>query len=178
MNNSIQQISIPHVFEGERIRTAITTCGEVLFCAKDLCSALGIAWCGPGSTLRSVPKEWQRCESFPTPGGIQKVTFVNEAGAYRLIFRSSKPRMMAVANWVHTEVLPAIRNKPFFDDLPATQRISYSRQLVALTSQLATTQDAMLHKLLMDELRDLCNLMGRPMPDTHLMGKKVKKTEN
>ena len=86
--------------------------------------------------------------------------------------------MMAVANWVHTEVLPAIRNKPFFDDLPATQRISYSRQLVALTSQLATTQDAMLHKLLMDELRDLCNLMGRPMPDTHLMGKKVKKTEN
>lgn len=178
MNDSIQTINIPHLFKGIRIRTALTTSGSALFCAKDLCGALEIRWSGSGNTLKSIPKEWKRSESFPTQGGIQKVIFVNEAGAYRLIFRSSKPRMMEVANWVHTEVLPSIRNKPLFDELPATQRISYSRQLVALTSQLATTQDAMLHKLLLDELRDLCNLMGRPMPDILLMGKKVSKTES
>lgn len=174
MNNSLQQLNNPFLFSNVEIRTATTPSGDVLFCAKDVCAALEIWWSGSGNTLKSIPKEWQGVAYHATPSGAQETVFVNEAGVYRLIFRSKKPKAVEFANWVCSEVLPAIRKQGFFGTLPANQRLNCSRQLLALASQLASTRDAMLHKLLLDELRDLCNLMGRPMPDTRLMGQDVK----
>ncbi len=174
MNNSLQQLNNPFLFSEVEVRTATTPNGDVLFCAKDVCSALEIKWFGRQKTLGNMPEEWQGVGYYPTPGGVQETAFVNEAGVYRLIFRSNKPKAVEFANWVCSEVLPAIRKQGFFGVLPANQRLNCSRQLLALASQLATTRDAMLHKLLLDELRDLCNLMGRPMPDTRLIGQDVK----
>ena len=44
-----------------------------------------------------------------TPGGMQDMTAINEAGLYNLIFRSNKPEAKNFKRWVTHEVLPAIR---------------------------------------------------------------------
>ncbi|NQY27511.1 MAG: hypothetical protein HRT92_10085 [Piscirickettsiaceae bacterium] len=40
-----------------------------------------------------------------------------------------------------------------------------------------TTTDAMLLKMLIMELRDCCNLIGRPMPDLALLGMDYKQLD-
>ena len=44
-----------------------------------------------------------------TPGGNQKVIFINESGLYSLILSSKLPQAKAFKRWVTSEVLPSIR---------------------------------------------------------------------
>ena len=44
-----------------------------------------------------------------TNGGIQKSNFINESNLYKLVFQSRKPEAERFADWVTSEVLPAIR---------------------------------------------------------------------
>lgn len=43
-----------------------------------------------------------------TQGGIQKMNFRSEPNLYKLIFQSRKPEAEKFADWVKSEVLPAI----------------------------------------------------------------------
>jgi prophage antirepressor-like protein len=45
-----------------------------------------------------------------TPGGLQEMSAINEAGVYKLVFRSNKPEAEKFSDWVAEEVLPTIRN--------------------------------------------------------------------
>lgn len=45
-----------------------------------------------------------------TPGGNQKVIFINESGLYSLILSSKLPQAKAFKRWATSEVLPSIRN--------------------------------------------------------------------
>ena len=42
-------------------------------------------------------------------GGVQRLTFITEAGVYKLIFRSKLPNAEKFSDWVCDEVLPSIR---------------------------------------------------------------------
>jgi len=54
---------------------------------------------------------WTMGRELPDPNGrIQKTTLINEAGLYKLAFRSNKPEADKFTNWVTSEVLPQIRN--------------------------------------------------------------------
>lgn len=44
-----------------------------------------------------------------TNGGTQKSDFINESNLYKLVFQSRKPEAERFADWVTSEVLPAIR---------------------------------------------------------------------
>nr|WP_288278484.1 Bro-N domain-containing protein [uncultured Prevotella sp.] len=44
-----------------------------------------------------------------TPGGNQKVIFINESGLYSLILSSKLPQAKAFKRWVTSEVLPQDR---------------------------------------------------------------------
>lgn len=44
-----------------------------------------------------------------TPGGIQKLTYINESNLYKVIFQSRKPEAEKFTEWVTSEVLPSIR---------------------------------------------------------------------
>ncbi len=44
-----------------------------------------------------------------TPGGVQKISVVNEAGLYKLIFASRVPTAKKFQRWVVWDVLPSIR---------------------------------------------------------------------
>jgi prophage antirepressor-like protein len=50
---------------------------------------------------------------LPTIKGGE-ANFINEAGLYRLIFRSNKPKANEFATWVCEVVLPAIRKHGHF----------------------------------------------------------------
>ena len=56
-----------------------------------------------------VDSEDKGVNEMVTPGGTQKVVFINESGLYSLILSSKLPQAKAFKRWVTSEVLPQIR---------------------------------------------------------------------
>jgi prophage antirepressor-like protein len=118
-----------------------------------------------------MPEEWFMVVKLTTIKGERETYFINEPGLYRLIFRSNKPKSVEFSNWVCSEVLPTIRKNGFFGTIIGKDRLTYSKHIVEIATRLTTTKDAMLHKMLVAELRDCSNLIGRAMPNMALLGK-------
>lgn len=80
--------------------------GKVLFCGRDVASALGYQ--RPADAIAAHCKEV--CV-LPTPsnGGVQQVKFIAEGDVYRLITHSRLPAAEQFERWVFDEVLPTIR---------------------------------------------------------------------
>ncbi len=171
MNNQLKTLANPFQFADLDVRTAIDEHNEVWFCAKDVCEILDITWGGP--TLENMPEKCKGMLKLHTPGGEQNTNFINEAGLYRLIFRSNKPKAEQFADWVYEEVLPAIRKHGFFGALPAKDYIAVVKQISQLTDQLTDTKNAFTHQLLVKPLRNLCNMAGHPMPDIKLISQQI-----
>lgn len=98
------------IFENEQfgiIRTA-GTAEEPLFCAADLCRALGYNN-GRDAIARHCDEGDVVKRDTPTTSGIQSMSFVNESGLYALIFGSKLESAKAFKKWVTSEVLPSIR---------------------------------------------------------------------
>lgn len=168
--NALMHLANPFAFGAVDVRTAISPEGQVWFCAKDVCNALGLTWSGRGNTLKSIPDPWQGVAYLETPGGVQEAVFVSEPAVYKLAFRSNKPEAERFTHWVCAEVLPAIRRQGFYGRISARERIACSRQISALVERLVRTRDALARAVLLHELRDLCNAVGNPMPDIALLG--------
>lgn len=96
----------PLNFEGHEVRADVSR-GEPWFAARDVCEALGIAW--HGKTLSPIKPEWQGLRKFLTPKGEQSLTVISEPAVYKLAFRSRKPEAERLADWLASEVIPAIR---------------------------------------------------------------------
>lgn len=47
-------------------------------------------------------------------GGVQRLTFINEAGLYKLVLRSKLPAAEEFSDWVCEEVLPSIRKYGYY----------------------------------------------------------------
>lgn len=96
------------IFETCRVRIAGTNSAPV-FCASDICAALEIQ--NPADLLKkSIPEPEKGLSLFPTGGGaLQEMLHLTEAGLYRVIFRSTKPKAEAFRQWVFREVLPTVR---------------------------------------------------------------------
>ena len=81
--------------------------GEPWFVAADVCKCLGIG--NPRSSLALLDTDEKGVHTVDTPGGVQGMATVSEAGLYSLILRSRKPEARDFKRWVTHEVLPAIR---------------------------------------------------------------------
>jgi len=82
------------------------------FVAADVCELLGIKRSGHTfADFLETEKGWYK---IPTLGGPQKMLIVNEAGLYRLVFKSHKPIAKRFQTWVFEEVLPSIRKYGFY----------------------------------------------------------------
>lgn len=102
---NIQIFSNPQFGE---IRTLADEANEPLFCAADVCKALGYA--NPRDAIsRHVDEGDVAKHDTPTTSGVQTMTFVNESGLYSLIFGSKLDSAKAFKKWVTSEVLPTIR---------------------------------------------------------------------
>ena len=107
MNTTIQ------IFENSEfgaIRTMSNEQGEPLFCAKDVCDALGYK-----QTHKAVDRHVDEGDGMkrptPTTSGIQQMLYVNESGLYSLILSSKLEGARRFKHWVTAEVLPAIRKQ-------------------------------------------------------------------
>lgn len=102
MNTDVQIFD----YRDKHIRTIQLPDG-IWWVLKDVCLALEI------SKYRDIGRTLDQDEraslEMDTLGGLQKMTFINEAGLYKVIFRSNKPEANNFKRWVTHEVLPSIR---------------------------------------------------------------------
>jgi len=84
--------------------------GEPLFCAKDVCDALGYK-----QTHKAVGRHVDEGDGMkrptPTTSGVQTMLYVNESGLYALILSSKLESAKRFKHWVTSEVLPSIRKQ-------------------------------------------------------------------
>lgn len=81
--------------------------GTVLFCGRDVATALGYA--NTKDALARHCKGVANHYPLQTPGGTQDARFITEGDLYRLIASSKLPTAARFESWVFDEVLPSIR---------------------------------------------------------------------
>ena len=84
--------------------------GETLFCAKDVCDALGYGNSREALRKHVETEDVTKCDTHSN-GGIQLTAFINESGLYSLILSSKLPSARRFKHWVTSEVLPGIRKE-------------------------------------------------------------------
>lgn len=97
------------IFDNEefgQVRTSIID-DEPYFSLNDVCSILEIKNTRDAKS-RLNPKGVATTDIL-TNGGMQQANFINESNLYKLVFQSRKPEAERFADWVTSEVLPAIR---------------------------------------------------------------------
>ncbi|MCW7755428.1 BRO family protein [Desulfobotulus sp. H1] len=108
--------TLEFTFQNQTVRT-LSENDETWFVARDVFTALEIAWRGEGS-LSNIPEGWRQVRKLRTSHTNQfgsnceqdrDIIFINEPALYKLAFRSNKPAAEDFTNWVASEVLPAIR---------------------------------------------------------------------
>ncbi|MBR5541839.1 MAG: phage antirepressor KilAC domain-containing protein [Bacteroides sp.] len=107
MTNQIQ------IFQNQEfgaIRTMSNEQGEPMFCAKDVCDALGYKKVSNAIALH-VDKGDALKQGTPTASGVQAMLYVNESGLYALILSSKLEGAKRFKHWVTSEVLPSIRKQ-------------------------------------------------------------------
>lgn len=108
----------PAIFDraGQELRVVLDDQGEPLFVAADVAAMLGYEHT-PHLT-RSLDDDEKGVRPVDTPGGVQNLSVITEAGLYRAIVQRQTGRMTsdrargqvkAFQRWVTHEVLPTIR---------------------------------------------------------------------
>lgn len=104
--NEIQIFKNPQFGE---IRTAVGVNNEPLFCAIDVCKALGYSNGRDAISKHVQEDDVAKCDTIDSIGRKQNTSFINESGLYSLIFGSKMEDAKKFKQWVTSEVLPAIR---------------------------------------------------------------------
>lgn len=131
MEGAIQNFS----FESSSVRIVVEN-GEPLFCASDVCKALGYSNARDAMRVHCSEKGVVK-RYTPTNGGLQPLAYIDERNLYRLVMRSKLPSAERFQDWVCGEVLPSIRKTGKYS---AVQQLPQSyadalRQLAAEVEQ-------------------------------------------
>ena len=131
-------------FEGKQLRMAVGEEGEAMFCGKDVCEMLELN--NPHTNISRIDVEDKGSIIIATPGGPQKMIFVNESGLYWLILGSRKSAAKRFQKWVTGEVLPSIRQTGCYQ-MPELSRqqiielaLESEREREELSAQVAVLQ--------------------------------------
>jgi len=117
------------------IRTSGTP-DEPMFCAVDVCRALGYANGRDAISKHCEQDDVAKCDTIDSLGRTQQVSFVTESGLYSLIFGSKLESAKQFKKWVTSEVLPTIRKHgAYMDDKTIERTLTDPDYLI----QLATT---------------------------------------
>ena len=122
----------------------IRTCqvnNEIMFVGKDVAQALGYSDSNKAIRIH-VDDEDKGGAVLSTPGGNQKVIFINESGLYSLILSSKLPQAKAFKRWVTSEVLPSIRKTGRYElpqQLPALALLNEPAEDTLTATQVAKT---------------------------------------
>lgn len=121
-------------FMGSKVRTA-GTFEAPLFLAAHVCGALEIAdtaqACerfGEGDIVHVRAENGSQRVSY---GGPNANMWLTEAGLYKLVLRSRKPKAEEFVDWVTGEVLPAIRKHGYYDAVESAREKTVTQLLAA-----------------------------------------------
>ena len=123
--NTLQSFSHEHFGQ---IRT-VEHDGIVLFCGRDVATALGDA--NTKDALARHCKGVVKHYPLQTPGGIQHARFITEGDLYRLIVSSKLPTAARFESWVFDEVLPSIRRHGVYAIDELLQNDEFLEQAIA-----------------------------------------------
>jgi prophage antirepressor-like protein len=98
-------------FEGFIVRF-VGTADSPEWVASDVCAVLGLS--NVSDALIDFEDYQKGIANVYTPGGLQKMLTVTEAGLYALVFKSRKDNAKRFQKWVISEVLPAIRKYGYY----------------------------------------------------------------
>ena len=93
------------------IRTMCNEQGEVMFCAKDVCDALGYNNSREALRKHVMSDDVTKRDTVDTLGRKNFASFINESGLYSLILSSKLESARRFKHWVTGEVLPSIRKQ-------------------------------------------------------------------
>ena len=144
MEKSLQVFS----YNGKELRTTEQN-GVIWFVAKDICDMLG------HTNARKAVKSLDNDEKMTVTnsyshsgqrGGAQYMTFVNEPGMYKLIFKSRKEAAKEFTRWVTHEVLPQIRQHGMYltdkvAEVVSTDPTAFDELLARYVSECKKTQE-------------------------------------
>ena len=82
-----------------------------MFCAKDVCSALGYTNSREALRKHVHDNDVTKCDTVDTLGRRIFASFLNESGLYALILSSKLESAKRFKHWVTSEVLPSIRKQ-------------------------------------------------------------------
>ena len=140
----MNEIMIFESSEFGKVRTA-GTIDNPLFCAMDVCHALGYKNGRDAVAKHTEQEDVVKCDTL-TEGGNQQLSFVNESGLYSLIFGSKLESAKRFKRWITSEVIPAIRKtggyslqaqlpKDYLSALKALVVAEEEKQQLQLTNQ-------------------------------------------
>ena len=100
--------------------------------ANDVATILG--YTNPAKTVSTkVDSEYKGITKMVTPGGMQSVTVLEEAGIYQLVFGSKLPSAKIFQKWVFEEVLPSIRKTGSYSVNKQPQKLgAYTQRVEAM----------------------------------------------
>jgi prophage antirepressor-like protein/mRNA-degrading endonuclease toxin of MazEF toxin-antitoxin module len=113
--NEIQKV---FNYQGNQVRTVLKD-GEPWFCAKDVCDILKHS--NSRVAVDRLDEDEKGVSKVYTPGGIQDMTVVNEAGLYSLVLTSNLPEAKAFKRWITHEVIPQIRKTGSYSVKPMSE---------------------------------------------------------
>ena len=93
------------------IRTMSNEQGDVMFCAKDVCGALGYNNSREALRKHVNGDDVTKRDTVDSLGRKNFASFINESGLYALIFSSKLESARRFKHWVTSEVLPSIRKQ-------------------------------------------------------------------
>lgn len=98
------------IFKNEKfgeVRVTMSEREEPMFCLADVCKVLELT--NPAMVKSRLSAKGISNADTLTAGGVQSMTYINEANLYKCIFQSRKPEAEKFQDWVYEEVLPSIR---------------------------------------------------------------------
>jgi prophage antirepressor-like protein len=113
------------------VRILMDASNEPLFCAADVCKALGYA--RPRNAVATHVEKDDALKQGITDslGRTQMATFVTESGLYALIFGSKQECAKKFKHWVTSEVLPSIRKTGSYSSTAAKNQSALSDKIQA-----------------------------------------------
>lgn len=97
------------LFDHQEFGTIRTVCDDavgVMYCGRDIASALGYA--KPNNAINSHCKGALIRGTLQTAGGMQEFVFITEPDVYRLIASSKLPAAQKFEKWLFEEVAPQV----------------------------------------------------------------------
>ena len=141
------------------VRTICNEQGEPMFCAKDVCEALGYDQPRKAISRHVEEDDGMKRTLIDSLGRKQRATFINESGLYALILSSKLESAKRFKRWVTSEVLPAIRKQGGYLIAKRQPRADYADEVLDSITCVTTTQLAKELGMSAQELnRRLCEM--------------------